>query len=98
MSQSKPRYWFKRRRFGFGWIPVTPEGWLTIAIYIAIVIGASKLLPLPRAEGDPESQAMAYTAVFMAATVLLLIISYAKGPKPRWRWGSKPGDNPDEDF
>ncbi len=37
--------------------------------------------------------------IFLAiAITLAVIISLMKGPKPRWRWGSKPTDDPDEDM
>ena len=32
------KYWFKRRRFGWGWTPVTWQGWLTVAFFIGLII------------------------------------------------------------
>ena len=29
-------YWFKRKLYGWGWVPVKWQGWLVIAISIAI--------------------------------------------------------------
>lgn len=95
-AMSQP-YWFKRRRYGWGWIPVTWQGWLTVGIWLLLVIGgATAILDVPEAQQARES---AFFLLFIVvATAGLIRISYAKGPKPRWRWGKKPDDNPEEDF
>lgn len=91
------KYWFKRRRYGWGWIPVTWQGWTTIGVWLAIVIGGSTaIFEVPEEQSARE---VGFFVTFMAiATFALIRISYAKGPKPHWRWGKQPGDNPDEDF
>lgn len=38
-------YWFAPKLFGFGATPVTWQGWLSLAIYIALVVTAARYMP-----------------------------------------------------
>ena len=67
-----------------------------LAFLAAVLFGTSILEDTPR--NTFSDDALIYFAFFIAATVPLVAISYMKGPKPKWRWGSKPNDNPDEDI
>ena len=91
------RYWFKRKRYGWGWVPVTWQGMAVIGVYLALIlIGAASLLD------EAEESYSAEVGVFMIAvfilTVQLILVAYKRGPAPKWRWGKSAGDNPDEDF
>lgn len=98
MKQTDKKYWFKRRRFGWGYTPVTWQGWLSLLAPIAILI-ASAYWILP---AKPEQPTLSQHLLFLGAVVLDLLvilgITMAKGPSPKWRWGKKHDDNPDEDF
>lgn len=93
----KSRYWFKRHRYGWGFTPATWQGWAVVGGYLVIVIA---LVPafLDAPEGVAAREAGFFVILFTAATAGLILISLNKGPRPRWRWGRKPEDNPDEDF
>lgn len=90
-------YWFKRRRYGWGWVPVAWQGWLTIAAWLVVVIGGTWLL-----RDTPRNTFTAEVGLYLASVVLasiaLLVISWHKGPSPRWRWGTTSTDEPDEDY
>lgn len=97
MDKREKTYWFKRRRYGWGWVPVTWQGWALIAGYLVVVIAlAPAFLDAP--EPDRAREAGFYFLFLALATAGLVKISFAKGPRPRWRWGATPDDNPDEDF
>jgi hypothetical protein len=93
----KSRYWFKRRRYGYGFMPVTWQGWAVIAGYVIVVVA---LVPafLDAPDAVAAREAGFFVLLVTAATAGLILISLAKGPRPKWRWGKKPGDNPEEDF
>jgi hypothetical protein len=92
------RFWFKRRRYGWGWMPCTWQGWVTVAVFIGIVvIGSKTILPAKPAQPSPREWTV-FFGLNLAAVLFLIIVALVKGPIPRWRWGWKPGDNPDEDF
>ena len=87
MSSLPKNYWFKRRRYGLGWYPVTYQGWLAIAFYVTVVLVLTFTVD--------SSQAL---PVVGFATLLLVGLCYAKGPKPRWRWGKSSSDDPSQDW
>ena len=91
------KYWFKRRRYGYGWIPATKEGWTVVVIYL-VVVAAGALVIKDTPDGEFTKEVGFYLLTVAIATSALVRISISKGPKPKWRWGKKPDDNPEEDF
>ena len=90
-------HWFKRKRYGYGWVPATWQGWLILAVYVAVIAGAGPFL-LHDADRDlPRGLIRYYAFVFPSAFVFILIVR-RKAPKGRWRWGQKPDDDPGEDL
>jgi hypothetical protein len=76
-----PRYWFHAKRYGWGWgLPATWEGWLVLVGYLFLVLGAVPVLQASRGSA-------AYLAFVFLLTVVLVLICWAKGEPPRWRWG-----------
>ena len=94
MSQ---QYWFKRRRYGWGWTPVAWQGWVCLGVYLAVALLSVLVLPMKSAEPTIESLIL-FCLIFLSATLLLIGTIMAKGPQPHWRWGKKPSDNSDEDY
>jgi hypothetical protein len=83
--KDNPRgYWFKRKAFGWGWTPVTWQGWLITLIYIGSLIAFSLTI-------DESSTRKEVVFLFLIPLVLLTItlirIAYKKGEKPGWNWG-----------
>ncbi len=79
------RYWFKAKRYGYGWYPVTWEGWLTVFAYLALVFGDFYRI-------DSTSHSVSDTLINFipetaALTVILIYICYKTGEPARWRWG-----------
>lgn len=100
MAQDKgnpKRYWMKRKRYGFGWIPGSWQGWLMLALLLAVVILDAQTLPAKPVKPS-SAQLFRFFAILAAAVLVLVLISIRKGPAPRWRWGKKDSDDPDEDF
>jgi len=73
-------YWFKRRLFGWGWVPVTWQGWVVILAFIAYLL----LIGLKLA-GDPRPAL--YLPLLAVGVGVLIAICFWKGEKPRWTWG-----------
>lgn len=92
----KQKYWFKRRRYGYGWIPSTWEGWLVLAVYIVTISVGAFLIDYESKE--VHANLVMYLLFVLLSTAILLFITYKKGPKPKWRWGETPADDPEEDF
>lgn len=90
-------YWFKRRRYGYGWVPTTWQGWAVIITFLTLVIAGSVIFDkAPRDKISPELAL--YIAYVLILVAILAWISIKKGPAPRWRWGKRQDDDPVEDY
>lgn len=82
--------WFKRKKYGYGWVPHTWQGWITISTYVAIItiiiISREEYIP-----GNPNSGSnfLVFGLPIILLTILFISIVYKKGEKPRWQWGDK---------
>lgn len=81
-------YWFKAKIYGWGWTPAKWQGWFVVFIYFLLIVG----LVLIREDGipgnpDSGSNFLISGLPIIVLTILLVIIAYKKGEKPRWQWG-----------
>lgn len=84
-AKDNPKHvWFKRKLYGWGWTPVTWEGWVCTALYVGLLV----LFALTIDETSPPQEVM-FTFVLPAVllTATFIRIAYQKGEKPRWQWG-----------
>lgn len=67
--------WFKRRRYGYVWTPVTWQGWLTIAVFLVAVFAAVPFLSSHSDKKDVGALLifLAYIAVLLVAMVVICI-------------------------
>ena len=83
VNKQKPKYWFPAKRYGWGWgLPNTWQGWVVIAVWLAILYPTTMWL-LAR------NQTGLFVAFMLAMIAVLTLIGYLKGEPPRWRWGGK---------
>lgn len=81
MSSQPPRYWFKRRRYGYGWVPVAWQGWLTLLVFALVVAVDGVLFGAGLGRGDPAA-IIGFAAVLAGAAALLLLVVRRTGPTP----------------
>ena len=79
------RYWFRAKRFGWGWYPASWQGFLIILAYVLF-------LGFVFTYGDERSRSVSDTLYkvapwFVLATLILLVICLKTGERPRWNWG-----------
>lgn len=74
------KLWFKRKTYGYGWMPVSLEGWLTTLAAMAIVIFIATKF---------ESNVLYGSLALLLTMMVLVIICIKKGEKPKWQWGNK---------
>jgi hypothetical protein len=80
---SEHKYWFPAKRYGWGWgIPSTWQGWLVLAVFVALLVAGSFVFP-------PRANLIAYLAYVIVLSVLLTGVCWLKGEPPRWRWGDR---------
>jgi hypothetical protein len=89
------KLWFRAKYYGWGWYPVTIEGWLVIAGFVLVLTGSAFLFSnyMQIHAADPAGSlryvALAFVAWITLLMVLLIYICYKTGERPRWRWGGK---------
>lgn len=81
-------YWFKRKLYGWGWVPVKWQGWLVVAIGVGIFIAGIYV-------GENDDAPGATLLGFLIMLALVFYFGYKKGEKPRWQWGP---DKDNDDF
>lgn len=78
-------YWFKRRLYGWGWVPATWQGWLITLAFIVILISYGFYFA---SMGNPTERDLAIFFVTIAISIIVLIlVCYKTGEKPQWTWG-----------
>lgn len=78
-------YWFYTKKYGWGWTPVTWQGWLVVMIYFYVFIAVFISI-------DSRSNSMSDTLInsvvpLSLATLIAIGVCYRTGEKPMWRWG-----------
>lgn len=81
------KLWFKRKTYGWGWVPVSIEGWLVVFVYTIFIWWLFK-------DADTYLDFSIDTLIWFAlplvfSTAVLIGVCYWKGEKPRWSWGEK---------
>lgn len=78
------KIWFKAKQYGWGWYPASWEGWAVLGLYVAWVLKRAFTF-------SPEyvgfEGILDFLVDIVIPTIFLLIICYARGETPRWRWG-----------
>ena len=81
---TKEKFWFVRKTYGWGWVPATWQGWLVLFIYIIILTLFSFTV-----DEYSSFREIIFTFILpvLFLTITLIRICYKKGEKPRWQWG-----------
>jgi hypothetical protein len=82
-----PEIWFRAKRYGWGWTPVTWQGWVVLAAWVAAFAGwllyrITSGIEAARWFLDP----LTMLGVLVLITALMAVC-WKKGERPRWRWG-----------
>ena len=73
-------YWFKRKLYGWGWVPARWQGWLVTLILIVFVTYMALFFLI-------RGKLIEYFVSLIIAIAVLVYIAYKTGEKPRWSWG-----------
>jgi hypothetical protein len=82
LKDNPKEYWFKRKLYGWGWVPVKWQGWLVILAWLILFT-----LSIVMIEKNDHEIGKNF-AVIAIITVILIWICYKTGEKPKWSWGS----------
>jgi nitrate reductase gamma subunit len=74
------KLWFKAKPYGYGWYPSTWQGFLIILISVSVFM----FFWIDIIQGK---NIFIGSAAIIANFIILFLVCYARGEKPRWRWG-----------
>lgn len=84
LKDNPNHYWFKAKLYGWGWVPVTWQGWAVIILYVAAVTLCTLTI-----DEHSSTREVLFTLILptLFLTTLLIRVCYKTGERPRWRWG-----------
>lgn len=90
--RTKRKLWFRAKLFGWGWYPITWQGWAVTVLYTLLYIASGLIYgALAPAALSSGGSVLSGTALLISwyflLTASLLAICYRYGEKPGWRWG-----------
>ena len=83
----KNKLWFRRKTYGWGWTPITWEGWLVT--FIVLVIPLCIRLTAKALDVEKTTQYFYTWASVPILLMALILICFRFGEKPKWQWGLK---------
>jgi hypothetical protein len=78
-------YWFKKKLYGWGWVPARWQGWVVTFVYIAAVATLTRTI----APNSGHERHLVFLGRVALLTGVLIAICYRTGEPPRWQWGTK---------
>ncbi len=91
LKDNPEQYWFKRKLYGWGWTPARWQGWVVILVFTALIVwNAIRIDSTSHSVSDMLINFIPETAILV---LMLIIICYVTGEKPRWMWGDLKKDN-----
>lgn len=81
--------WFMSKRYGWGWMPITWQGWVTVFAYAFLLAKdvATAIVFDQKISHSASDTLFQILPSLVLLTFLLLLICYGKGEEPHWRWG-----------
>ena len=79
------KLWFKRKSYGYGWTPVTWQGWGITIVYVVILIVLSSSVDW----NNQKEIMLMFVLPLIILTTAFIGIAYKTGEKPRWQWGNQ---------
>ncbi|MDH5533226.1 MAG: hypothetical protein OEX81_02235 [Candidatus Pacebacteria bacterium] len=81
------KYWFKSKRFGWGFVPISWEGWLSVALLLGLIYLVAYLNGIFE---EPVTTKQILSYLFDVFLIILISLPYHQKrsrDKIRWRWG-----------
>lgn len=82
---SHKKYWFEAKMYGWGWTPVTIEGWSVVGTYL--VVNIANFLRINRTTNTTAETLATWVPEAFILTFFLIYICVKKGENPWWRRG-----------
>ncbi len=83
------KYWFKPKRYGYGFTPVTWEGWLATLILVVLIFVSAYINGFFTSQIENKGEFRFLLDVLVLTTLFSLISKNKVRDKLGWRWGNK---------
>lgn len=84
------KFWFKRKRYGWGWYPSSWQGWLLNFVYIILLVC---ILGNVDQYTNSDLDTVIYIVVpAIILTCIFIVITWMTGERPRWQWAKRVED------
>jgi hypothetical protein len=80
IKDNPKKVWFKRKLYGWGWVPVRWQGWIVILLSMLFPIAGIYV-------GETDDAPGAALLGFLLMIGIIFAFGYWKGEKPKWSWG-----------
>jgi hypothetical protein len=85
LKDNPGQYWFKRRAYGWGWVPATLQGWLTLVVFLVIFLWL--FVPFVNGPEPTGTDTFWFLTKMLVWAAALIGVSYLTGEPPKWQWG-----------
>ncbi len=79
----KNNYWFKAKTYGWGWYPINWKGCITLLIFVALEVFI--FIKIDSNSHSASDTLINFIPITLFLSILLILICYLTGEKPRWR-------------
>jgi hypothetical protein len=87
MKDKNKKLWFRAKRFGWGWYPITWQGWLIVLGFVVIMtLNGFRINSISQSVTEEFINYASQTIILVG---ILIVICYLNGEKPRWTWGNE---------
>lgn len=80
------KLWFKAKSFGWGWYPVTWQGWVATLVYVLLL--TSTITKIQETSTVKEVIIDFFIPCVLSSS-LFFMLAWKTGERPTWRWGTK---------
>jgi hypothetical protein len=86
-SAGMDKLWFKAKKYGYGWYPVTWQGWAVVGLYVVGMVAIFRDVDKGSHSGSDTLFGIFVPMALM--TIALILVCTHKGEPAEWRWGKK---------
>ncbi len=80
-------YWFKAKKYGWGWTPASWQGWLILGIFVILMMFNAYRLGVMSQSFHGDITGFLLENIVMIG--ILFMICMRTGEKLKWRWGKR---------
>jgi hypothetical protein len=85
LKRNPEGYWFRRKLYGWGWVPARLPGWLTLLVFLIVFVWL--LEPFVRSQSLSTMDIVWFLVRVGMWVGALQLVCYAMGEPPKWQWG-----------